>query len=1541
MKRMLSLVLTLALLLTSGALAYMDPATGSTEHTHHWVEDDRFPATCTTSGEIYEYCDLCGQRRERTIPALGHTFPPDGWKTVIPPTCTEVGREMNTCTRKNWPDYITCGYEWWRDIPALGHDWGEWHVIKAPTAEEDGLEQRECSRCGIIEQRPLHLEDYHGEASLALSVSFDKDKVYKANETVTFNCTVTNNGSVTLQIEMVILELPDSEDLYTGDVHSPLEPGKSIVVPVQYITTQEDEDKGHASGEVFARGWELDKVDTEDYVVSNFVPVVINLDNFMDYELIVEKKVTSVPANGSFYTEGEIIRYKVVVTNRFDTTLYDVEVEDIVPDGTTPSYYTLGVIEELPPYASKSFKTDYTVTEKDCAKGYHINTACAQGKDTNGTTAEVSSPCGFEGLKVQKTEISIPENGVFYTEGETIIYRITVSNMGEAALQDVWVFDVPVEWEIGDALESGITLEAGEKKQYDYSYTVTNEDCERGVMLNYASASWQDPADPNKEQHAESSIVESPCGAVNELFIIKTETSTPLNGEYYVNNETITYLIEVWNLMNYPLYDLEIFDNRNDNEFARDLLGSEAVFGPHMYVSYPYSHTVDIDDIPNSPYPNSATAYWRSADATGTADAEGRKREMKSNVVESECDEPKTGVTLTKYAVSAPANGSYYEEGEQVRYRVYAENHTAGKVWPGAFGDMLSPISITFHDPAIWSALDPGEDTYTEYTYTVTALDAALGEISNTASLSWKDEQGNADVSWSNTVTVPTGAPEPEADEVTLEKREVSTPANGYAYEVGEKVIYEVVITNRYHTVVSSVVITDPLCGSGEDSVVGSVETLSMGESRSYIYVYTVTESDAAVGYVLNQATATWIDGRTQETHVTDSNIVTVPVTQIAPPAREQVSLVKFEDSAPANGAYYVEGETVRYGVYFVNSGDVDVYDVILHDDLYDPSWFWESHLGTPGHVKAGENTAVSYFDHTVTAEEAALGHITNQAQAQYHVEGQAADEGDIISSNVVIVLTGVPEPEDEPVSFELHKTVVSTSANEGYYVKGETVAYLITLVNNSDIPLFIDQTWDELWNAGLIWAGDLGTGTVNPHDSFSFGYTHEVTQADVDYGLLTNVVVMDFLAQKADDHIEYFCAMDSVEVVCKDGPEPPEDPDYPVVVKYVTSHPKNWSYYTEGEDVEYDVWVYNYTGRSFSNIRGYDILLDTPGFFFGSMPVLDATPAKFHIIYTVTAADVILESVYNIAWVTMFDDTYQNEFTVYSNEVTVPTKGGITTKQSGRTVCDYQLLASGEGADEYMNVYCAEHAAVHAAQAKLLEQAKTPQDRSNALKMAADMWQRSLDSQYQRLIGKADGDLKTALANDQALFVAYIEAYRARLETEGADADAVNKLIADLLCDRVCELCYTSGTAPEARKDVMNGAQQAIERQSADECTCALDTSNAAHFTKSLNVCDRHAPLAKAIGRLFTAAGDSEPHKTAAWAKAQAYWAAELDGEYDRRIGNAEAELRHRLTVERAAYLAAVAARIRLYEAYYPDGAPFGEMKARMFKEKALSLCK
>ena len=69
---------------------------------------------------------------------------------TVEPTCTETGltegKHCSVC------DEVLAAQE---EVPALGHDWGEWTVSIPATPEAEGEEIRTCSRCEEEETRPL------------------------------------------------------------------------------------------------------------------------------------------------------------------------------------------------------------------------------------------------------------------------------------------------------------------------------------------------------------------------------------------------------------------------------------------------------------------------------------------------------------------------------------------------------------------------------------------------------------------------------------------------------------------------------------------------------------------------------------------------------------------------------------------------------------------------------------------------------------------------------------------------------------------------------------------------------------------------------------------------------------------------------------------------------------------------------------------------------------------------------------------------------------------------------------------------------------------------------------------------------------------------------------------------------------------------------------------------------------------------------------------------------------------------------------------
>ena len=98
--------------------------------------------TCTETGLTEgKKCSACGEIlvAQETIAALGHEYN-EVEGTAVEATCTTAGKYADQkCTRCN---SVIEGEE----IAALGHDWGEWVVIKEATTTEEGLERRTCLR---------------------------------------------------------------------------------------------------------------------------------------------------------------------------------------------------------------------------------------------------------------------------------------------------------------------------------------------------------------------------------------------------------------------------------------------------------------------------------------------------------------------------------------------------------------------------------------------------------------------------------------------------------------------------------------------------------------------------------------------------------------------------------------------------------------------------------------------------------------------------------------------------------------------------------------------------------------------------------------------------------------------------------------------------------------------------------------------------------------------------------------------------------------------------------------------------------------------------------------------------------------------------------------------------------------------------------------------------------------------------------------------------------------------------------------------------
>ena len=142
----------------------------------------------------------------------------------------------------------------------------------------------------------------------------------------------------------------------------------------------------------------------------------------------------------------------------------------------------------------------------------------------------------------------------------------------------------------------------------------------------------------------------------------------------------------------------------------------------------------------------------------------------------------------------------------------------------------------------VFKDVPAGETVTAEATYTITSEDILEGVFHNTVTA---DFTGGG--SWTAEDTVTTA----ELD-TTLNVTKTSDVPEGQKAALGQTITYTIKVQNAGNVPYTNVKVEDPLTGLTE-----TIETLPVGETRTFTTEYVVTEADVLEGHVLNTATAT------------------------------------------------------------------------------------------------------------------------------------------------------------------------------------------------------------------------------------------------------------------------------------------------------------------------------------------------------------------------------------------------------------------------------------------------------------------------------------------------------------------------------------------------------------------------------------------------------------------------------------------------------------------------------------------------------------
>ena len=415
----------------------------------------------------------------------------------------------------------------------------------------------------------------------------------KEGETIGYTIRVQNTGNQpleeirltdTLNAAGTIANIRGAEYVQDGKVTiftiRDLQPNQTITITYEYVVLDADKGKTISNAVVGPNPTDPEKPgkegDTETTVedpkleVNKEVKAITAADG-------TEKDVTAEAAL------NDIITYTVTVKNTGNVVLIDVHVADSL-EGIKLAEGQSFEFRKLEAGETQTITYTYQVQEKDLGSMI-VNKATAtakvpedpedkpQPKDED--EKEVPTEDRNPSLKVEKevTSKAAAEDGR-YIAGETITYKVTVTNNGNLTLKDVVLKDVltrangttvlPDGWE-SDGQTIG-EMAPGATRVFEYSHKVTEEDL-GGVLKNAATASGEpklpnpDPEKPEPKPEGEDEKEVPTEDRKPSLKAEKKVTSKPAaeDGKYTVG-ETITYEVTVTNTGNLTLKNIHVQD---------------------------------------------------------------------------------------------------------------------------------------------------------------------------------------------------------------------------------------------------------------------------------------------------------------------------------------------------------------------------------------------------------------------------------------------------------------------------------------------------------------------------------------------------------------------------------------------------------------------------------------------------------------------------------------------------------------------------------------------------------------------------------------------------------------------------------------------------------------------------------------------------------------------------------------------------------------------------------------------------------------------
>ena len=912
----------------------------------------------------------------------------------------------------------------------------------------------------------------------ALSVSKTVDKTsltgaeVRPGTKLSYTITVTNGGNSTVSG----IRLDDSMNGASGPLLAQLDrtelaAGETATARVSYTVTQSDIDRGRVTNIAQASGTGVGG----STVTSGRSSATTSIET--SDSLTATKAVDKTEIPPSSAVPGTELTYTFTVRNTGTRTLKSVSIADSIGSigKITTAKTTLAPGEETTATAS------YRITAADIKAGRVVNSATASGTNPSGSSVKSKESSVTTTITGQRTGLTLTKTvdkesltGDGARAGAELAYGFKIANTGNVAIEGISISDglagiskVTVSWPGAKG-----RLDAGQTATGTASYTVSQDDIDRGSVTNTAKASGTNPTTGETAESNESSVT-TRIDRTMRLAVTKAANPTAIPASEAKAGKEITYSISVKNTGNVTT-DITATDSMAE---IGTVTMSKSRLAPNETATATVRHAITDAEINAGIVTNTVTVGGAMPD--GSMTTSGRA------TAKTTIEKPAPKLTLEKTVDKKSLTADESKVGTKLHYSFKLTNAGNVAIDGISIDDELEGISaVSMRYPMTDGTLAPGEVATGTATYSITNDDIVRQSVYNVATAT-----GNDTVTGKEVQSNEAGAATDIVRNLKIGLEKTSNPTRITAEDavVGKEIEYRFKVTNTGNCKFIIWKIEDSLDGISEINEIKLLETeLKPGESTTGTATYRLKQSDIDAGEITNEAVATALIMDRADAK-SNRSTVTTPIEQPHP----GMSFEKTVDRQQLAGSEAKAGAKLTYSFKISNTGNIAINDIAIGDDLPGLSNISIDWKGHDRSLPAG-SSVTGTATYTVTQEDVDAGKVKNTAT----VTGTDSHGGSLTASSSA--LTGI----ERNAAIKTVKTADKASITGDAAKPGTEIRYTVKVTNTGNVTLRNVICDDSMKGIGRI---TLDRTQLAPGETATGTASHAITQSDIDSGIVTN----------------------------------------------------------------------------------------------------------------------------------------------------------------------------------------------------------------------------------------------------------------------------------------------------------------------------------------------------------------------------------------------------------------------------------------------------